>query len=106
LVPGAVRRASPEDTVDAIRLISGFMKPPEPEIETLGTFLHEFSKESDCGAALVAASMLDGRLEDILSAFFVDGKTAEGLLNGFNAPLGTFSSRASAAFALGLIPAR
>lgn len=75
----------------------------EPEVEQLGRFLAAFNKESDRGAALVAASMLDERLEQILNAFFVESSTGKELTSGFNAPLGTFSSRASAAAALGLI---
>jgi len=47
--------------------------------------------------------MLDDRLEQILNAFFVESAAAKELTAGFNAPLGTFSSRASAALALGLI---
>lgn len=79
------------------------MKDTEPEVETLSRFLHEFNKESDRGAALVAASMLDERLKEILESFFTSSKASQDLLSGFNAPLGTFSSRVSAAFALGLI---
>ena len=75
----------------------------EPEVEQLGRFLASFNKESDRGAALVAASMLDERLEQILMAFFIESSAAKELVSGFNAPLGTFSSRASAAAALGLI---
>lgn len=75
----------------------------EPEVEQLGRFLASFNKESDRGAALVAASMLDERLEQILNAFLIESSAAKELTSGFNAPLGTFSSRASAAAALGLI---
>lgn len=81
------------------------MKRPElhPEVKQLGEFLAAFNKESDRGAALVAASMLDERLQEILAAFFIDSSASRDLLAGFNAPLGTFSSRASTAYALGLI---
>ena len=79
------------------------MKDTEPEVETLGRFLNEFNKESDRGAALVAASMLDERLKEILRSYFIATKASQDLLFGFNAPLGTFSARASAAFVLGLI---
>jgi mannitol operon repressor len=79
------------------------MKETEPEVETLGRFLHEFTKESDRGAALVAASMLDERLKEVLEAYLITSKTSQELLSGFNAPLGTFSARASAAYVLGLI---
>lgn len=75
----------------------------EPKLEQLSKFLASFNKESDRGAALVAASMLDDRLQEILGAFFIKSSAARDLLSGFNAPLGTFSSRASAAAALGLI---
>lgn len=89
----------------AVEYLSGVsrMKDTEPEFQQLGHFLSEFNKESDRGAALVAASMLDERLEDILSTFLVDTPTSEGLLHGFNAPLGTFSARAATAHSLGLI---
>lgn len=75
----------------------------DTEIEQLAKFFASFNKESDRGAALVAASMLDDHLEKILTAFFVESSAARELISGFNAPLGTFSSRASAAAALGLI---
>lgn len=77
--------------------------PTEPEIETLATFLNAFSKESDRGAPLVAAAMLDERLREILAAFMTKSRATEALLTGFNAPLGTFSARANAAYSLGLI---
>lgn len=78
----------------------------EPEVEQLGMFLLAFNKESDRGAALVAASMLDERLMQILMAFFIESSAARELVSGFSAPLGTFSSRAAAAVALGLIEDR
>lgn len=77
--------------------------PPPPEVQQLQEFLTVFNAETDRGAALVAASMLDERLQEILKAFFLKSQEASDLLTGFNAPLGTFSSRASAAFALGLV---
>ena len=79
------------------------MKDTEPEIQQLEHFLGEFNKESNRGAALVAASMLDERLREILSNFLVEGPTSKELLVGFNAPLGTLSARAAAALSLGLI---
>lgn len=79
------------------------MKDTESEIQQLSHFLGEFNKESDRGAALVAASMLDEQLQEILSSFLVESPTSKELLVGFNAPLGTFSARAAAALSLGLI---
>jgi hypothetical protein len=75
----------------------------EPEIEELGRFLSEFNKESDRGAVLIAGTMLDDRLKEILKSFLADFKSSVDLLEGFNAPLGTFSSRIAACFSLGLI---
>jgi hypothetical protein len=75
----------------------------DPELAQLGNFLSTFNTESDRGAALVAASMLDDRLQEIITAFLVECSASKDLISGFNAPLGTFSSRASAAMALGLI---
>ncbi|MBI4662375.1 MAG: transcriptional regulator [Verrucomicrobia bacterium] len=75
----------------------------EPEIRELARFSSEFNRESDRGAVLIAGSRLDEVLKAILLAFFRKTTTAEDLLEGFNAPLGTFSSRASACHALGLI---
>lgn len=66
-------------------------------------FLAEFQKESDRGAALVGAALLDARLERILRAHFVEGKSAKELLEGGNAPLASFSARIKCCHALGLI---
>ena len=75
----------------------------EPEIKELSEFLNAFNKESDRGAVLNAATVLDDWLSQILKEFLADNQSAKNLLNGFNAPLGTFSSKAAAAHALGLI---
>jgi len=79
------------------------MKKLEPEIAELSDFLREFNNESDRGAALTAASMLDELLKEILNAYLADVPERDDLLVGFYAPLGTFSSRTSAVYALGLI---
>lgn len=75
----------------------------DPELDELGDFLAAFNHETERGAALVAASMLDQRLKEILVAFLLPSDHSKELLAGFNAPLGTFAARASAAFSLGLI---
>jgi DNA-binding MltR family transcriptional regulator len=78
-------------------------KPEEAEVLDLARFSTEFSGESDRGAVLVAASRLDEVLKGILLAYVIDTKSASDLLDGFNAPLGTFSARAAACHAMGLI---
>jgi len=75
----------------------------EPEVAKLGEFLSTLNEESDRGAALASAAMLDETLKDILRSFLADVPARDDLLEGFNAPLGTFSARCSAAYALGLI---
>lgn len=75
----------------------------EPETMELSEFLSEFNKESDRGAVLSAAAVLDDWLGNILREFFADNKSGKDLISGFNAPLGTFSAKVTAAHALGLI---
>lgn len=75
----------------------------EPEVEALSKFLTEFGRESDRGAALTAAAVLDDWLAEILSAFFADTQSSRDLIAGFNAPLGNLAARAAAAHAIGLI---
>ena len=81
------------------------MKPKqsEPEIKELGEFLSSFNKESDRGAVLIAASILDEWIVEIIESYLIKDKASKELLYGFNAPLGTFSSRIKAAYSMGLI---
>ena len=75
----------------------------EPEVDQLSKFLHVLNAETDRGVPLTAAAMLDDVTKGILEAFFASNSESERLLGGFNAPLGTFSSRISACYALALI---
>ncbi|MCA1530884.1 hypothetical protein [Bradyrhizobium yuanmingense] len=59
--------------------------------------------ETDRGVALVATSFLDTLMGDTIAAFLVENSSAEKLLAGFNAPLGSLSTRIAACRALGLI---
>ena len=77
-----------------------------PEILRLATFLHGFYEETDRGAVLMAASILDEVLLSVIRAFLIESPATEQLIEGFNAPLGTFSSRINAAYAMGLIEDR
>jgi DNA-binding MltR family transcriptional regulator len=79
------------------------MKCIEDEMLEFQAFTNEFNNETDRGAALIAASIFDDRLKSILQAFLFESKASGKLTEGFNAPLGTFSSRLSAAYALGLL---
>ena len=79
------------------------MKDTEPEIEDLGKFLNNFNKESDRGAVLLAASIIDEWLSEILCNFLKADNVTNELIFGFNAPLGTFSARTKMAYSLSLI---
>jgi mannitol operon repressor len=73
------------------------------DLNYFSEFLSEFQKETDRGAALVGAALLDSRIERILLSHFADEKIAHELLSGGNAPLGSCSARLKLAYALGLI---
>jgi hypothetical protein len=75
----------------------------EPELRELIDFTSEFNKESDRGAVLVAGSRIDEVLKSILMGYLRTTKSTNELLEGINAPLGSFSARASACHALGLL---
>jgi hypothetical protein len=74
-----------------------------PHLLEFTAFLGALNKESERGVVLVAAAMIDNLLERTILAFLVDHKETGRLLEGFNAPLGTFSSRILGALALGLL---
>ena len=73
------------------------------DVEYFSGFLEEFQNETDRGAALVGAALIDQRLERLLKFHFIECKESKEVLSGGNAPLGSFSSRIKIAFCLGLI---
>jgi len=75
----------------------------ESEVNRLFGFLDKLRKESDRGAVLISAAILDEQLKDILKAFLTNSKSSNELLESSNAPLGTFSSRINSCYSLGLI---
>ena len=77
------------------------MKPDD--LEYFNKFLMEFQEETDRGAALVGAALLDEQLLELLSSHMLDKKQSKELLQGGTAPLGTFSARIKAAYCLGLL---
>jgi hypothetical protein len=74
-----------------------------PHLKEFSKFLAELNKESDRGAVLISAAMVDDLLSKCLTSFLIEHEDVESLLEGFNAPLGTLSARMLAAFALGLL---
>jgi len=74
-----------------------------PHLKEFLAFLPELNKETERGAVLVSCSFLDELLRRILLAYLIEGKHSTDLVDGFNAPLGTFSARIRAVSALGLL---
>ena len=74
-----------------------------PHLREFKAFLTELNKETPRGAALVSATMIDDLLGRCIRAFLVDDRDGHSLVDGFNAPLGSFSARIVAAHALGLL---
>lgn len=69
--------------------------------------LNEITRDLDeRGLVLTLAAFSEEALGELLGQFMRPGQSAKDLLEGFNAPLGTFSARIKAAFALGLITDR
>jgi len=77
-----------------------------PHLKEFFPFLNDLRFESHRGGVLLCCAYLDDLLRDTLKAFLVEGPESERLLEGFNAPLGTLSARATAAYACALITDR
>ena len=75
----------------------------EEDIKYFSEFLSEFQSETDRGAALVGAALIDERLERLIKSHLLAGKEAESLIKGGNAPLGSLSTRIKISYCLGLI---
>jgi len=75
----------------------------EKDLIDFNAYLDELKRESDRGLVLVGTSFIDEKLKLTLISFCIDSKSTNRLINEFNSPLGTFSSRVDACLALGLI---
>jgi len=71
--------------------------------EDLAKFVEELKRETDRGLPLIGAALIDELLRETLRAFCCEERSSSKLLDPANAPLGTFSSRSQACYALGLI---
>jgi DNA-binding MltR family transcriptional regulator len=78
----------------------------QPHLRRFAELLTELESESPRGAVLVSATLLDEQLAECLLSRFIDHPDAAKLVEGFNAPLGTFAARILAAFAAGCISDR
>ena len=77
-----------------------------PHLTEFIPFLDALNLESSRGAVLISTGFLEEQLRRVLVAFMRDVSAAAELVDGANAPLGTFSARIAACFALGLIDER
>lgn len=74
-----------------------------PNLKDFLPYLDVLNKESGRGKVLISAGFLEEQLKQILLAFMLDTDEARELLEGGNAPLGSFSARTNACYVLGLI---
>jgi len=75
--------------------------------ENLADFTEQFADESDRGAALISATLLEADLRSLIAAFLIEDEDEINRLLGsdeyWDCPLGTFGARIRAAYCLGLI---
>jgi mannitol operon repressor len=72
------------------------------DLSDFAAFVKEFKAETDRGAALIGAALVDSELEKLLRSHFLGGESTDQLLTG-SGPLSTFSSRIRMCYSLGLI---
>jgi hypothetical protein len=82
---------------------------PTPEddlnesLKQLNKFMSIVHKQDDYAMVLSLATFIEDVLGRLLLAYFRDCKATQELIDGFNAPLGTLSSRIKATYAFGLV---
>lgn len=74
-----------------------------PYYDRLKDYLSASGKESERGQVLVAASLIDEMLEEILVSYFVENAPFKTLFRSANAPLGSLSAKSDLALSLSLI---
>lgn len=78
----------------------------QPHLKRVYELLEELKEESPRGEVLVSATVLDEQLADRIKSRLLDHPDVGKLVDGFNAPFGTFATRILGAFALGCISER
>jgi mannitol operon repressor len=74
-----------------------------PHLKAFVPWLDLLTNESERGQVLISSGFLEQQPKDIFQAFLIENSGTETLFEGANAPLGSFSARIAACFALGLI---
>jgi DNA-binding MltR family transcriptional regulator len=83
--------------------------PPEhipsgdPDLDSLNRFQALVRQHDDRGLALSLAAFAEDTLGRLLLVYLREEKQSKELVEGFNAPLGTLSTRIKACFSLGLL---
>lgn len=78
--------------------------PPKPDpFATFNELNLTLRNLDERALVLTLAAFAEDTLGELLMAFFLPSAASRSLVTGFNAPLGNFSSRIKAAYALGLI---
>lgn len=72
-------------------------------LDRLNRFMILIQKQDDQAMVLSLATFLEDTLGRLLLAYFRSCKATKELIEGFNAPLGTFGSRIKAVYAFGLV---
>lgn len=85
---------------DAASSHTGDNDPAFSRFNRLNQLLHGFDER---GLVLSLAAFAEEALGDLIKAFLMSVPATNALVEGFNAPLGTFSARIKMTFALGLI---
>lgn len=75
----------------------------DPYYNRLHTFLEATSAETERGRALVAASLIEEMLEEVLRAHLLNGAAMNRLFEGPNAPFSSLSAKAAVSRSLALI---
>jgi DNA-binding MltR family transcriptional regulator len=88
---------------DDVPRVSDDIKSGYPHLSEFWPYLELLDKESDRGKVLISCGFLEERLKRILLAFMLENSQAQKLVEGANAPLGTFAARTTACFVFGLI---
>lgn len=75
----------------------------EPIIDELNSLLEVLHEHDDRALVLTLAAFAEDTLKKLLIGYMREEKQAKELVEGFNAPLGTFAARSKAALVMGLI---
>ena len=75
----------------------------ESELDSLNRFIRIIGKQDERAMVLALAAFIEDTLGRLLLVYFRPCKATRDLVEGFNAPLGTLSSRIKAAYSFGLV---